>query len=406
MFQPEWEEVALVYAVQASLFKSRGQLEWASQLFEASRSLVMKDFERVSVSFILAACFAYLGLYCTYEDDVHRANFFFRNVKGYLDYQIIRNVSSHKCHDFLEHIYTNARFILGEDIDTERVVKNNVNKLFAMQNHHRSELGLVVPYNTSVLLLAESDMSGIDMEAIRLDLKEGTNYHYPLDDERVARLSLKYSSLFDRLQSQQIPEAEIQGRKLTIMFCLEAVRLQRYMRANNMDNARAISDYISRMTTNPFFLSCQAIVGPIVAMAAQFHSSCLATCTDQLDRGNIIIRLQEEQYALVSYGNKVKCLQSQFATIVSTISQDIQSGWMQNFPVVSPVPSSYNFGNTMLNFASVIQDRGTSVVRGASNVASDASSILYDQLDTSLMFVDDVLSLDTVDDLFSDFIDY
>jgi hypothetical protein len=409
--QPEWEDVSLVYAVQAYTFKMREQFDLAAQLFEASRTLVMKDFERVSVSFTLATCFAYLGLYCTYEDDVHRANFFFRNVKGYLDYQAVRSVY-HPCHEFLEHIYVSAQCLLSEECDMERVVKNNISKLYAIQSHHRLQLGKTVPYNTSVLLLAETDLSGIDIDKIRLDLAENSNYHYTLDDERVARISLKYSSLFDRLTPQQIAESEIQGRRLNIMFCLEAVRLQRYITRGNADNARAISDYISRMTTNPFFLYCPAIVGPIVAMAANFHLQCLTKCKDMIDRGALLERLREELIALTSISDKIKCLRPQFTDLISNISKELNLGWTQPLdfaPITSlppPVQTSYNFGNTMLNFATTIQDRGSSVVRGASNVASSASNLIYDELDTSLMFVDDVLSLDAVDDLFQDFIDY
>lgn len=400
---PNDEELALIYAMLADLYVNKGHESIAQLFFEKSRNLVMNGFERVSVSFLLATCFSYLALYCAIQGDKHRADFFYRNIKGYLDYAKDMK-QKHPCHELLEQSYYQREYEFFYDNDFNRKVKGFILQACTLQDFYRNELGKSMPYNNIFKILSESGFSADIVSKTRVNQ---TDDHYLFNDESIGRIAAIFSSFFDQLIGL-VPDTILSCKKMAIIMCLEGARLQFFLQMGNLIYARAVSDSIAQMTTELYFGQHYVLVGPI-AMAANCHLQCLNATTDNTEKRLILDRLREELVAITKITEHNKYMRSQYSELLVKITNNIRSEednlMIQSFiPSESvPVQTSYNFNNTMSNFASVIQDKVVNVT--SNETTSSMAESLYDGLATPLSFVDDVFSLDAVDDFFQGFID-
>ncbi|KAL0481030.1 hypothetical protein AKO1_003746 [Acrasis kona] len=437
---PHWEDMAFVYALLACFYKKDGNQALSHQLFELCRNLInSNDFERVSTSFVAACCFQYLGSYCTLEENTARAEFFLSNVRGYLENQ--RGKVLHPCHSFLESSHVIIKlfsFLCDGTREPEHLhgmFEIFVSKFLALKEFYSTDFGKFISHDRRITdVFANMEMK-YGMEDIKLYIRDIYR-----EDDVAAYICDQFMNAFDQVMNI-MPHPHVHFRKLTGSFSFQAYRLVRSIVVNDSKTSRSVADNIAKMLSTTDFSHCFMVIADVIYLVSDYHIKCIETSTDPLDQLLLLSSLREE-YAAVTYlderyfktkiataKQKLEIALAKYNGLMNSQNYRNQMNTRQQIPTGQPVLSSgYNFENTFSNFASAVgANRNTQPLTPSQpipqkqlqphlnyaqvqllstkqkvNFEKDQGGLLY-ELSDSLQDVGDLLSYDTVEDVFTSF---
>jgi uncharacterized protein YfkK (UPF0435 family) len=324
------DELAYVYTLYAQSNKLLGKPSIAAELHNRARTILTSRFEDAINSYALATAYMICAMYYTADNNVDKVDFYLSVVRGFLE--------KHNINDkyiALQGIYEIITNIIKGNFDMDILAKKFLWQFLSLRS-----------------LFQQSDSLGDTHDEIEKIIES----EEPLDEPKIHQLSNAMLCLCDKLTGY-MEETGLQLRRLIIMFLCHGAILQMHQRTGRFDEStRRAADYISQLTTTPYFNMMPPVACLPLAIAASVHLQFLENCTNSTEREQIMQRLREDLWGMQCLGSWFKIFRHRFQFLFDRVNNAISQ--MVPKEVERNVPDlTYDFTNTLKNFSVILQDQ-------------------------------------------------
>jgi hypothetical protein len=315
MHRPNTDELALVYSMQAGINRMYGRNEAAMYMFEKGRALLADKFFDVLENFTVAACFVFLAMYCGANNEIERANFFLLNVQNFLN-NWKESPNKHPCFDFLAHMHAYATRSLLGDSDVELMIKEFITHHYMVKDFYQGT------NDPLMKIIATTDLP-VDIEKIRQDTRQEKN-NYQMDVVHLQKVTESFSIMYERLRLAGLSPGVAMSKQTFFVLFLNAIVLQKSLKAGDFAMARDSADKIARATTTADFSYLPSTVAGLIAAAAKCHIDFARSTANISDLLAIAESMREELLTLIALSEKTKLIKMRCESIITDLTSELR----------------------------------------------------------------------------------
>jgi hypothetical protein len=400
--KPDQDELAFMYSMQAGINKCYGRHDAAQYMFEKGRALLAEKFEDVLENFTVASSFVFMAMYCAYNGEIERAQFFSLNVKTFICSWKNNQEGRHPCFDFLVHMYTLVRNVLDGETDIEAMLKEYIVHHLVVQNHYKQTKDPILA------AIRDTPLDEFNLEGIKSDLCQNT-HNYDLDCQKISLVRNRMDSMYDRMQMAGLPGTLTGSKKMYVTTFILGTKLQKCLNASvhtpMCERIKDVADEIARLSTSPDFASLPSTVTVVISLAARAHISLAQKTENLTELLEIAERMREELLTLITFGERTKLVKLRCEDVINELSQELrridEKLMVTRFDTfitkpLEPFPT-YNFAADYL--AEFTLDVPTSSSEQMIVPIENSNSF-----SSSMSLEDELLTFDAVDMFFKDFV--